>query len=123
VRLFRSWPEAPASADASWRQVEAASRWPRVEILMSHAGAGGSLVEAVVAQGVDGLVVAGTGNGTVHQDLFTALLAAQSAGVKVVRASRCAEGRVIAQKGDAIASTDLSPVKARIELMLQAIGR
>jgi L-asparaginase len=123
VQLFRAWPEVPANADVVWGKVEAASRWPHVEIVMSHAGATGSLVEAVVARGVDGLVVAGTGNGTVHQDLFAALLAAQAAGVNVVRATRCAEGRVIAQKGDAIASTDLSPVKARIELMLQVIGR
>ncbi|TAM41162.1 MAG: asparaginase, partial [Burkholderiaceae bacterium] len=71
------------------------------------------------AQGVQGLVVAATGNGTLHHDLEAALLVAQGAGVKVVRASRCPNGRVLGQPGDAMAdSRGLSAVKARIALML-----
>jgi L-asparaginase len=50
-----------------------------------------------------------------------ALLEAQSQGVKVVRASRCAEGHVIAQAKDELPSTDLSPVKARISAMLELL--
>ncbi len=53
---------------------------PRVEILMNHAGAGGAIVQALQAQGVQGLVVAGTGNGSLHHELEAALLKAQAAG-------------------------------------------
>jgi L-asparaginase len=56
------------------------ARWPRVEIVLNHAGASGMLVDALVAQGVQGIVVAGTGNGAVHHALEAALLRAQGAG-------------------------------------------
>lgn len=122
VRLVRSWPDAPAMPGA-FERVVASARWPRVEIVMSHAGAGGALVEALVAQGVDGLVVAATGNGTVHADLEAALVAARSRGVKVVRASRCAQGRVQATPHDRLPHAGaLSPVKARIALMLELLS-
>jgi L-asparaginase len=118
IRLVRPWPSASAAADTLGRIVRAA-KWPRVEIVLSHAGAGGAIVEALRAQRVDGIVVAGTGNGTVHHELQQALLEAQSAGIRIVRTSRTAFGSVIAQGKDAIAPSTLSPVKARIELLLQ----
>ncbi|MEO8856730.1 MAG: asparaginase, partial [Burkholderiaceae bacterium] len=67
-----------------------------------------------------GIVVAGTGNGTLHMDLLSALLRAQRAGVRVVRATRCATGRVLAHASDQLPDSDgLSAVKARIALMLE----
>jgi L-asparaginase len=97
--------------------------WPRVEIVLSHAGASGAVVEALVAQGVRGLVVAGTGNGTVHHALEAALLQAQSAGVHVLRTTRCARGEVRPHAGDRLPhAPSLSPVKARIALMLDLMG-
>jgi L-asparaginase len=87
---------------------------------MNHAGAGGAIVQALVQDGVRGLVVAGTGNGTVHQALEDALLRAQQQGVAVRRASRCAQGRVLPHAGDRLPSAEgLSPVKARIALLLE----
>jgi L-asparaginase len=98
-----------------------AAHWPRVEIVMSHAGASGRLVDALRMQRVDGIVVAGTGNGTLHHDLEAALLRAQSAGVRVLRSTRCAAGPVIG--GALLASADaLSPVQARVELMLELLA-
>jgi len=91
---------------------------------MSYAGCDGRVVDALLASGADarpvrGLVVAGTGNGTVHADLQAALLRAQRAGVRVVRATRCAEGRVLPTASVLFEhSHGLSPVKARIALML-----
>lgn len=121
VRLLKPWP-AEASLVALG-QVVAARNWPRVEIVMSHAGAGGGLVDALLAQKVDGIVVAGTGNGTLHLVLEAALLKAQAAGVRVVRSTRCAGGRVLATPNDALPdSAGLSPVKARIALMLGLLG-
>ena len=54
--------------------------WPRVEIVASHAGASGRMVDLLVADGVDGLVVAATGNGTVHKSVLQALERAEAAG-------------------------------------------
>ena len=112
VRIVRQWQDRVLETG------EARVPLQRVEIVFSHAGARRETVDALVASGVQGIVVAATGNGTVHRDLKPALLEAQAKGVKVLRASRCAEGGVIAQPGDDLPSTDLSPVKARILLLL-----
>lgn len=123
VRRVGGWPEAPA-ADPQWTaRVLGTNPWPRVEIVTSHAGAGGGVVDALVAQGVDGIVVAGTGNGTVHRALLAALERARARGVRVLRASRCADGRVLPHSGDMLPGAGgLSPVKARIELQLALLS-
>lgn len=127
LRLVRSWPEAsvdpaPAAIKKVVEQQDGLS-WPRVEIVMNYAGAGAGVVQALLAGGVQGLVVAATGNGTLHHELEAALLQAQATGVRVVRATRCLEGRVLPRHGDVIAdSQGLSPVKARVELMLQLMA-
>jgi len=121
LRMLRNWPLAH-----DWHASPAMdniANWPRVEIVMSYAGATGGIVHALVAQGVAGLVVAGTGNGTVHHALLGALLEAQEAGVRVVRATRCLNGRVLALPEDAIPdSNGLSAVKARVALMLDLLN-
>ncbi|MCW5672731.1 MAG: asparaginase, partial [Hydrogenophaga sp.] len=99
VRRFRSsWSPAPSRDPALLHRFLAAEALPRVELVTSHADADGGLVRALMAPGaarpVRGIVVAGTGNGTVHKDLSDALMAAQAQGVRVVLATRCARGRV-----------------------------
>jgi L-asparaginase len=104
-------------------------RWPRVEIVMNYADAGAGLIDALLSQmqaghkdPVRGIVVAATGNGTIHHALEAALICAQVAGISVVRATRCAQGRVISAPGNRFPdSQGLSPVKARIALMLSLI--
>ncbi len=129
LRLLRDWPRAPlhdtgeqqisSAALASLTSNLADAAWPRVEIVMSYAGADGTIVRALMKAGVQGLVVAATGNGTVHQDLEAALVLAMQQGVKVVRATRCSEGHLLAETHDALpAASGLTPVKARIALML-----
>ena len=121
LRLMRNWP-IPQVGIAS-RAIENIASWPRVEIVMNYAGASALLVQALVDQGVRGLVVAATGNGTIHEDLLAGLLSAQAAGVRVVCSTRCLDGRVLPLPGNAIAdSRGLSPVKARIALMLDLIA-
>jgi L-asparaginase len=125
VRLLSAWP----MPDPSMPRVDLAALpvWPRVEVLISHAGATGSVVRALLkdtdSQGaLRGIVVAGTGNGTVHKDMEAALTQAQQHGVRVVRVSRCAYGQVVgdspAARSGGFASYGLSAVKARIALML-----
>jgi L-asparaginase len=115
LRQLRDWPASQATR--SW---VAGKPWPRVEIVLNHAGADGAIVRALVQQGVQGLVAAGTGNGSLHVDLEAALIEAAAAGVKVLRASRCAQGRVLAAPRDRLPHAGgLSPVKARIALLLE----
>lgn len=127
VRLLRNWPLAhEGQAHIAIKNIANLTRmtdWPRVEIIMNYAGASGAIVEALLAQGVQGLVVAATGNGTLHHALEAALRKAQAAGIKVVRATRCLNGRVLPKPGDTFPdSNGLSPVKARVELMLRLMA-
>lgn len=118
LRVLRPWPQAPALRNAA--SLPDPDGWPRVEIVVSHAGAGASLVNALVRDRVAGILVAATGNGTVHEALEAALIEAHGKGILVRRASRCAQGRVMPQPGDKLPGADgLSPVKARIAVMLE----
>jgi L-asparaginase len=95
---------------------------PWIEIVTSAAGADARAVEALVAAGVEGLVVASTGNGRVSRALEAALTAAQAAGVAVLRATRCGDGRILDARGDAACAPSagaLTPVQARMELALR----
>jgi L-asparaginase len=126
VRRVREWPEG--SAPQASKLFEATFvQWPRVEIVMSHAGASGAVIEALLQSGgadpVRGLVLAATGNGTLHHALESAALKAQDAGIAVVRATRCANGRILPKAGDQLRDAGaLTPVKARIALMLELLG-
>jgi L-asparaginase len=95
-------------------------QWPWVAVLHNHAGADARQVQSLVAAGVKGLVVAGTGNGTVHHSLLAALQAAQAQGVAVRLTTRCAEGQVVGQSAVLqTAAPGLNVYKARIDLMLE----
>jgi L-asparaginase len=121
LRLARNWPVT--QVDKAQPAIEKVADWPRVEIVMSYAGASGAMVQALVDQGVRGLVVAATGNGTLHEALQESLLKAQAFGIRVVRSTRCVNGRVLPLTQDAIPdSKGLSPVKARVALMLDLLA-
>jgi L-asparaginase len=124
-RPAKAWPLALGhQAAVSIEKIADVATWPRVEIVMNYAGGSAAVVDALLqplpgVAPLRGLVVAGTGNGTLHVDLIAALQRAEQAGVKVVRASRCGEGRVLPVEGKEFAdSQGLSPVKARVALML-----
>ncbi|WP_298832995.1 asparaginase [uncultured Piscinibacter sp.] len=119
VRRLRDWPTGKAlGLDVL------AAPWPWVELVTSHAGARAEGVQALVRAGVRGIVVAGTGNGSLHHVLAAALVEAQHAGVTVWRSTRCLDGPVQARAGDLIpVAGTLTPVQARIELMLQLMRR
>ena len=109
VRRLRDWPSSPTNGLTKIlaMKTEEALRWPRVEIVTSHAGASGAIVDlllqeraAGVAEPIRGLVLAATGNGTLHHALEAAALRAQDAGVAVLRATRCASGRILPKTDD-----------------------
>lgn len=130
VRLLRNWPSAMSASPDVFDRVAAAVEWPRVEILVSHAEARGSIVDVLLreresgcAEPLSGLVLAATGNGTLHHALEAAALRAQAAGVAVVRATRCAQGRILPRQNELLRDAGaLTPVKARIELMLELLA-
>jgi L-asparaginase len=98
--------------------------WPAVEIVMSYAGATRVLVDALLQARVRGIVVAGTGNGSIHASLQQGLADAVAQGVAVVRASRVGSGHVMHNGAAAddtlgfVSANGLNPYKARVLLML-----
>jgi len=130
LRLFRVFPEPAQSTPLGALRLErflSATALPRVALLISHADADGDMVRALLVQPAEqplrGLVVAGTGNGSVNQALEAALVEAQAAGVRVVRTTRCARGTVLPRPGQALPEiSGLSPVKARLALVLELLA-
>lgn len=137
--MFQPWPAAEPHVQwgAAALGTLLTQPWPRVECLFSHGGADAWLVRALLAHNqkeqtqagadvVRGLVIAGTGNATVHQDLALALLEAQHAGVTVCRTTRCVSGRVVIafDHGDesGIPVIALPVPQARLALMLDLLG-
>jgi L-asparaginase len=95
---------------------------PRVEVVLSYAGASSIPVEALIENGVEGIVVAGVGHGNYSLDIEKSIDRAVRCGVFVVRGSRVLRGGVtfgVESLSDSqIVSGFLSPQKARILLML-----
>jgi L-asparaginase len=121
VRALRSWPIGEALGLE--RIAADPALWPRIDIVVSHAGADGVVVDALVSAGARGLVVEGTGNGTVHASLLAALARAQAAGLPVLRATRCSGGAIVGAPEGAVPSAGkLTPAKARVELLLQLLA-
>ena len=110
--------------------VNSGTQLGRVEIVMSHAGADGLLIRSLLRDGgVQGLVIAGHGLGSVPGAMFDAIQEARAQGIPVVISTRVPTGRIFslsAAKGSSLAlkrigcvlADNLSPQKARILLML-----
>jgi L-asparaginase len=131
VRGFQPWA---VFADAGQRADRLAAflraqALPRVAWITSHADADGDVVRGLLALGQQdpqrmpqGLLVAGTGNGTLHAGLLAALQEAQAQGVRVLRSTRCARGRVIADASQTWPqAATLTAAKARLALALDLL--
>lgn len=97
--------------------------WPWVEIVMNYAGASGQIVEALMVQNVDGIVVAGTGNGTISKDLVSALRQAASAGIAICLTTRCPQGQVVQDQTHMFEVSPLPAPQARVELLLELLSK
>jgi len=89
---------------------------PRVDIVYSHLGADGVVIDASVAAGAVAIVCAGMGAGYTTATQSHALSKAVSDGVLVCRSRRTPEGRVIHADEDMLSSESLTPQKARLVL-------
>jgi len=104
--------------------ISAVTKMPRVEIVYMYADANPSMINHLVSEKVDGIIIAGVGNGNFNKVYYDAIANAVKAGVIVCRATRCVAGRVVLKdevdddKLGTIVSDDLNPQKARILLML-----
>ena len=78
---------------ATRRQVATARAAERVHLITATVAMDGSLLDAAVAAGADGIVVAATGAGNTDPRLLAAAERAMAAGVPVALASRCVAGR------------------------------
>ena len=103
------------------------TKLPRVDIIFGCADMSPDLIDAAVANGAKGIVIAGVGNGNMNKASLEAAERAAKKGVVVVRSSRVATGAVgrnIEVKDDElgfVASDELNPQKARILLMLALV--
>lgn len=93
---------------------------PRVDLLLTYQQAPGDLIDAAVQRGARGLVIAAAGAGAMAPAQIDAAGAAARAGIVVVVSSRVPRARLLPTDVPAgmIAAGALSPVKARILLML-----
>lgn len=109
---------------ASEFDVSNVTKLPRVDILLAYADMSSDLVDASVANGAKGIVIAGVGNGNMNKTTLQAAARAAKKGVVVVRSSRVvtgAVGRNVEVNDDEmgfVASDELNPQKARILLTL-----
>jgi L-asparaginase len=92
---------------------------PRVDIVYGFAGADSVPIDAVVAAGTKGIVVAGVGRGGITPGQTEALRRARSRGVVIVITTRTGSGRVpIAQNDGMVGAGELNAQKARVLLSL-----
>jgi L-asparaginase len=97
---------------------------PRVDIIMAYENMDGKIIDAAVASGAKGLVIAGVGNGNMTKSALDALAAQAKKGIVAVRSSRVATGQVgrnVEVNDDSlgtVASLGLNPQKSRVLLRL-----
>lgn len=109
---------------ASEFSVDGVTKLPRVDIIYACADMPADLIDASVANGAKGIVIAGVGNGNMNKASLAAAANAAKKGVVVVRSSRVATGSVgrnVEVNDDElgfIASDELNPQKSRILLAL-----
>lgn len=102
------------------------SNLPKVDILYSYSNDGNAVAaRALFANGTKGLIIAGSGAGSIHEDHEKALKELINQGLKVVVSSRISQGRVALNSEKKslgfISAEELNPQKARVLLMLSLI--
>jgi L-asparaginase len=104
--------------------VDESTALPRVDIIMATANMDGALIDAAVAAGAKGIVIAGVGNGNMTGSALEALAKHAKHGIISVRSSRVATGQVgrnVEVNDDEngfVASLGLNPQKSRVLLRL-----
>jgi len=120
---FYASPEWPHTTRTEF-DISQATKLPRVDVLMAYVDMGPEQIDAAVAGGAKGIVIAGVGNGNMTKAAAEACANAVKKGVVVVRSSRVPTGlvgrnvEIDDDKNGFIASDELNPQKSRILLSL-----
>ena len=126
--FFRSPP--PSDCPKAAIDLDKIEAFPRVDIVYSYIGADSTIIDALVAAGAKGLVVAGVGRGGTTPSQSRALRRAVESGVIIVTSNRTGGGRagrptspdglrdVPEGRGARLSAGDLNPQKARMLLSL-----
>ena len=97
--------------------ISSTDKLPVVKILYSYQDQDSSLLEAAIANGAKGIVIAGTGNGSIPETMNPAVEKAMAAGIPVVRSTRTGNG-FTTPKDVGIGSGIYNPQKSKIMLEL-----
>ena len=122
IEFYRG-PVGRSTTDSEF-SLDGVTALPRVDIIMAYENMDGKLIEAAVAIGAKGIVIAGVGNGNMTQAALDSLAAQAKKGIVCVRSSRVTTGRVGRNvevdddKLGLVASEGLNPQKARVLLRL-----
>lgn len=121
---------APSACPKAAIDIDRVQSFPRVDIVYSYIGADSTIIDALVAAGAKGLILAGVGRGGSTPSQSRALNRATEQGVIVVTSNRTGAGRVGRSsnpesfrelpdgRGARMGAGDLNPQKARILLSL-----
>jgi L-asparaginase len=120
------WYRGPVGRNTATSEftVDKNTTLPRVDIIMAYENMDGAIIDAAVASGAKGLVIAGVGNGNMTAAAVTALAAQAKKGIVCVRSSRVVTGQVGRNvevdddKNGFVASLGHNPQKARVLLRL-----
>jgi L-asparaginase len=135
VDFYRAGADTTGGCKPAAFDVTTLAPLPRVDVVLAHVGADSVAVDALVAAGAKGLVLAGVGRGGSAPAQSRALRRAVERGVIVAVSNRTGSGRVGAGsnpdslaalppgRGATIGAGDLNPQKARILLMLGLAAR
>jgi|TARA_B100000700_G_scaffold115762_1_gene130271 L-asparaginase len=90
---------------------------PKVDIIYAHQDMDPALFTAALDNGAKGIVIAGSGNGSIPETVKPLVKQAMADGIPVVRSTRTGNG-IVSAKEEGIGSGALNPQKARILLSL-----
>jgi L-asparaginase len=121
-----SWLSGVKAVEAAWNEdlpIPGEGEWPWVEILTSHAGARPETIIQWLGSAVKGFVLAGTGNGGIHDEWVKPLDQAMAQSIALVRTSRTGAGATLPNIPEldapgCRASGSLTAPRARVALQL-----
>lgn len=128
--VFRRTAEG-RHTDSSEFDVSQIKALPRVDVFLVYQGAAGDLIKAAVDLGARGIVMATAGAGATSGTQGEGMAYARDRGVPIVSTTRAGSGRIAPPRNGTsaaprpiprLAAGDLTPVKARILLMLALTG-
>lgn len=97
---------------------------PKVDIVYMYVDASATAISALLNEKTDGVIIAGSGNGSFNKAILQAVKTGVEKGIMIVRSSRVGSGRVTQsqvfddEKLGTIGANNMNPQKARILLML-----